>query len=63
MIDSSFFATQRRFDISPQRAKGLIAWDWRYAEMIAPDDACSRWLRADFQRKLIVDRARTKSYA
>jgi DNA repair protein RadD len=59
----AYHAVQRRFDIPEDKAKRWIAWDWRYEEPIAPDDECSRWLRADYQRAIIINRARGKQHA
>lgn len=59
----AWHATQRRFDIPLTKAKSCIQWDWRYLDPVVPDDACSRWLKADYQRSLIVKRVRAGSYA
>lgn len=59
----AWHATQRRFDIPSVKAKAWIQWDWRYDDAIAPDDACSRWLKSDYQRTLVIRRVQGRSYA
>jgi DNA repair protein RadD len=52
----AYYATLRRFKIPEARAKKLIAYEWRRLPAIPPDEAMTRWLRADWQRQKIASR-------
>jgi len=59
----AFYATLRRFKIPESKGRHVIEWGWRDLEPIPPDAETSRWLRADFQRTLIVSRWRKEREA
>ena len=50
----AFYAAQRRFGIDSAAARFVLPYRLRALPPIPPDDACSRWLRADYQRQLVA---------
>jgi hypothetical protein len=59
----AYYTAQRRFKLDAGAAKRLISWAWRDHQPVVPDDAASRWFRADFQRSRIASRHREQRSA
>lgn len=58
----AFYATQRRFRLTPEQTKRLLLPPW-LVEPIRPDEETSRWLQADWQRQVIIRRKYTIGHA
>ena len=54
----AWYATQRRFRISPEQARKVVPWSWRELPPLPADPEASRWFRADWQRAKIAERYR-----
>lgn len=56
-----FYTVARRyFSDDAAAAKKVVKWEWRNLPPMPPDADASRWLRADYQRRLIANRYRNQ---
>lgn len=56
----AFYATVRRFGFTKDQAREWLPAPWNPPRPMLPDDAASRWLRADLQRACIARRKARK---